>query len=326
VNLAGASLIGSNLAGVELQGSNLSGADLTRADLTKVDLRGARLVGATLYKANLNAALLGDANLSHAYMFKANLHEASLEGADLTRTTLTGANISAADLSNANLTQARLLYTSFAALDLSTTLGLDDVEHMGPSSVGIDTLFLSAGRISDAFLRGCGVPDALITYKNALAASPISFYSCFISYSSTDEGFAKRLDGRLRQAGLRVWFAPEDMKGGHKLHEQIDTAIRMHDKLLLVLSAQSMRSSWVQREIFRALQRERQEGRRVLFPIRLCSFMDLDAWECLDSDTGRDLAKEVRAYFIPDFTAWKDQDAFETSVKRLINDLRADPR
>jgi hypothetical protein len=61
----------------------------------------------------------------------------------------------------------------------------------------------------------------------------------------------------------------------------------------------------------------------VLFPIRLCSFDELRAWECLDSDTGLDLAREVRSYFIPDFAFWKDHDAFEASVTRLIKDLRA---
>ena len=35
------------------------------------------------------------------------------------------------------------------------------------------------------------------------------------------------------------------MKGGEKLYDQIDSAIRLHDKLLLVLSEQSLQSEWV---------------------------------------------------------------------------------
>jgi hypothetical protein len=31
-----------------------------------------------------------------------------------------------------------------------------------------------------------------------------------------------------------------------------------------------------------------------------------EKWECLDSDTGEDLAEEVRKYHIPDFTNWKN--------------------
>jgi hypothetical protein len=36
----------------------------------------------------------------------------------------------------------------------------------------------------------------------------------------------------LQQEDLRVWFAPEDIEGGKKLHDQIFDAIRVHDKLL----------------------------------------------------------------------------------------------
>ena len=36
---------------------------------------------------------------------------------------------------------------------------------------------------------------------------------------------------------LRVWFAPQDLRRGEKLHEQIDRAIQVNDRLLVVLSA-----------------------------------------------------------------------------------------
>jgi hypothetical protein len=39
--------------------------------------------------------------------------------------------------------------------------------------------------------------------------------------------------------------------------------------------------------------------------------------------TGVDLAEEVRQYFIPDFSNWKDHDAFEASFARLLRDLKA---
>jgi hypothetical protein len=48
------------------------------------------------------------------------------------------------------------------------------------------------------------------------------------------------------------------------------------------------------------------------------------AWTAFDADLGRDLAKEVRAYHIPDFTHWKDHDAFEAGFAKLLHDLKAD--
>jgi hypothetical protein len=34
----------------------------------------------------------------------------------------------------------------------------------------------------------------------------------------------------------------------------------------------------------------------------------------------------MREYYIPDFTAWKDHDAFEVAVDRLLRDLKAESR
>ena len=42
----------------------------------------------------------------------------------------------------------------------------------------------------------------------------------------------------------------------------------------------------------------------------------------LDPRTGKDLAEEVREYFIPDFSNWKDHDAFEAAFARLLRDLK----
>ena len=105
-----------------------------------------------------------------------------------------------------------------------------------------------------------------------MVGRPIEFYSCFISYSTHDQEFAERLHADLQAKGVRCWFAPHDIKGGRKIHEQIDEAIRLHDRLLLILSEHSMRSEWVKTEIAKARKREVKEGKRVLFPVRLVGF------------------------------------------------------
>lgn len=55
----------------------------------------------------------------------------------------------------------------------------------------------------------------------------------------------------------------------------------------------------------------------------LRNFNTLRAWTCFDADTGKDLAVEVREYSIPDFSNWKDHDAFESGFDRLLRDLKA---
>jgi hypothetical protein len=167
----------------------------------------------------------------------------------------------------------------------------------------VECLYRSGNNLPLKFLEGAGFPKGLLSYLPELvqAGAPIQFYSCFISYSHLDEAFARRLWVSLRDKRIRVWYAPEEMQGGRKLFEQIDRAIHLHDKLLIVLSKASLNSDWVQTEIKRARKREKQSGERKLFPIRLCEMKTLEAWECFDADTGRDIAEEIRAYFIPGF-------------------------
>ena len=38
---------------------------------------------------------------------------------------------------------------------------------------------------------------------------------------------------------------------------------------------------------------------------------------------GKDSAREIREYFIPDFSNWKDYDSYQEAFKRLISDLKA---
>ena len=58
--------------------------------------------------------------------------------------------------------------------------------------------------------------------------------------------------------------------------------------------------------------------------MRLTDYATLQGWECRDSATGKDLAEELRQYFIPDFSHWKEHDQFEAAFARLLKDLQAE--
>src|SRR5208282_1690352 len=113
-----------------------------------------------------------------------------------------------------------------------TVKGLDTLQHFGPSTIGIDTIYKSKGNIPEAFLAGCGVPDDFTVYMKSLARNPIEFYSCFISYSSKDGTFVRRLYADLRQSGVRCWFASQDLKIGDKFRLRIEESIRLYDKVM----------------------------------------------------------------------------------------------
>lgn len=194
--------------------------------------------------------------------------------------------------------------------------GLDTVKHRGPSIIGIDTIYLSQGNIPEVFLRGTGVPDPLITYTSSLINTPIEYYRCFISYSSLDEIFTRRLYADLQSNGVRCWYAPEDLKIGDKIRTRIDESIRLYDKLLLVLSEHSVASQWVEHEVETALGKEMEGKPNVLFPIRLDEAV-------MQSRTG--WASHIRlTRHIGDFINWKDHDEYKKAFDRLLRDLKAE--
>jgi hypothetical protein len=234
------------------------------------------------------------------------------------------ANLSEAKLAGANFHGAKMGGTILGNVDLSTVYELETVEHQGPSTISIDTLYRSRGLIPEVFLRETGVAEDIITHVRALVGRPFEFYSCFISYSSKDEEFARRLYTDLDNKGVSCWFAPEDVQGGRKLEEQIDQAIRVYERLLLILSSYSMNSEWVKTEIAKARQREVREKRQVLFPVRLVSYEAIREWKCFDADTGKDSARDIREYFIPDFSNWKNYDKYQAAFRRLLRDLKPD--
>ena len=284
-----------------LAGADLSELDLTEANFSFTNLRHANLSGACLVSANLC-----DAHCGHVNFAEANMSFAKFGGTILRK---------------ANFTNSIVGDTIFANVDLCSVRGLDSIHHLGPSTIGIDTLVRSKAAIPERFLRGAGVPDSFIA--NSLVGSTIEFYSCFISYSTCDQEFADRVCADLQAKGVRCWFARHHVKGGRKLHEQIDQAIRVHEKLVVILSASSMTSEWVRTEISKARKREVRERQHVLFPICLVPFDKIREWECFDADTGKDSAREIREYFIPDFSNWKDHDSYQTAFERLLRDLQA---
>lgn len=327
-DLREAKLWSADLSDADLKGVDLTGADLRRADLSGVNLAGANLSLARLDRATIMMAYMGYANLTGAKLAGASLivtdfREANLANANLNDALLSGSNLHAANLTETDFSNVRATLNDFGDVDLSTAKGLDTIYHGGPSTIGIDTIYKSRGKIPDKFLRGCGVPDEFITFVRNMAVSPIDLYSCFISYSTHDQEFAERLYADLQAKGVRCWFAPEEMKGGRKLHEQIDEAIRLHDKLLLILSEHSMNSSWVKTEIANAREREKREGKQLLFPITLVPFEAIKQWKLFDADIGIDSACEIREYFIPDFSNWKDHDSYQAAFQRLVKDLKA---
>ncbi len=329
------------------RGENLTKTpDLWRADLRDVDLSGVDLAGAALLGADLRDARLSESKLMEAILCGANLQGADLKKADLSFADFRNTNLSGADLRETDLygvdlfeavlDQARMAGTGLSNVDLRDVIRLENVKHDWSSSLGLDTIFKSKGKIPEVFLRGCGLSDyqieianlakqgmdrdevTAIAYNlvNMYCGDGIQYYSCFISYNSEDQAFAQKLHDDLQENGVRCWFAPEDMKIGDRIRPRIDDEIRLRDKLLVILSENSIESEWVGDEVEAALEEERGSGRTILFPVRLD-----DAVLKTRSDWA---AKIKRRRHIGDFQGWDDEGKYQKGFERLLRDLKAD--
>ena len=326
VDLTGADLSGLDLSGVDLSRADLSGADLSgvdlahaklkEADFTEANLTGTNLFSADLFGAILYAAKLSRANLGQANLTFADLRDADLTGADLSRASLDYANLCHTNLSYANLSHAGLVETVLGGIDFTKAIGLAECNHDGPSIIDHRTLLLSEN-LPISFLRGCGLPDIIIEYLPSLRGEALQFYSCFISYSSKDQPFADRLHADLQNAGVRCWFAPHDLPIGAKTWDAIDEAIRLRDKLLVILSEASIGSDWVEDEVNKAYAEERDRKTTVLFPVRLDDVV---------MTTPEPWARKLRDQRnIGDFRNWRRVARYKKSLERLLRDLKTTP-
>ncbi|GHO94788.1 hypothetical protein KSF_048360 [Reticulibacter mediterranei] len=335
-DLSSATLDNADLSDYDLHGANLRKASLIHANLYEAylsyaifdesNLNGAfayvaDLVGASFFKTNLlfvafNGANLSRANLRGAYLGSASFMGANLNHADLSHAHLNGTDFRTASLKGTIFEQASARWTIWGAVDLSLAKGLATIKHYGPSTISIDTIYQSHGKISEKFLRGTGVPEPFILYAQSLIAEHIKFHSCFISYSTKDQLFVEQLYLDLQCNGVRCWFAPEDLKWGDKIRSRIDESIHLYEKLLLILSEHSVCSQWVEQEVETALAKERKRGHIVLFPIRLDNaVMNIgDGWPTLIRNTRN----------IGDFTCWKQCDTYKKSLDRLLRDLKTE--
>ncbi|MBV8521763.1 MAG: toll/interleukin-1 receptor domain-containing protein, partial [Acetobacteraceae bacterium] len=109
---------------------------------------------------------------------------------------------------------------------------------------------------------------------------------------------------------------PHAVALGAKIRDTIDEAIRLRDKVLLVLSETSLASDWVEDEVEKGFAEERRRGMVVLFPIRVDEAVreTQKAWARKLQDTRH----------IGDFRRWKEHDAYQKTLDRLLRDLRVE--
>ena len=86
----------------------------------------------------------------------------------------------------------------------------------------------------------------------------------FLSYCSDDKRVAEELVRDLESGGLRIWYAPRDVRPGIDYSEQIQAAIESAGAFAVIVSECSNESDFVRAETEMAFSR-----RRPIFPLRI---------------------------------------------------------
>jgi TatD family hydrolase len=91
----------------------------------------------------------------------------------------------------------------------------------------------------------------------------------FLSHASGDKAFVRHLATNLREQGIEVWLDEWEIKVGDSIRSKIEAGIQESGWLVVVLSQQSIQSSWVQIELNAALAKELEQKRVFVLPILL---------------------------------------------------------
>ena len=343
-NLGGADLTGGDFRMSDLSGANLTGAHLFRANLPQATLIGAQLAGCSLTRANLanctlRHALLKGADLSYAALSYADLEQADLSGANLTGADFSWANLSNADLRGATLTSTSLMMTNmtgadlrgarivksdfessilhrataggtlFANCDLRSVIGLDSMLHGAPSTISLDTLSRSGGRIPRLFLQGAGVAEPLIAAQDVLTSGRRTYPTLLLIGSKSDAELADRLCQDLSEANIPTWALYPDDEDALNTGEASLDHIVYYDRLALLCTDASLENPLASRYFAELV---RTNGQGAAAPLMSLAFGEL-FYERKDR-----LCNSLRKGEIMDF-----REEYDNALGSLVRELSA---
>ncbi len=135
----------------------------------------------------------------------------------------------------------------------------------------------------------------------------------FISYSREDFRFVEKLEKELQQQDIDVWVDKRRIDPGERVSNKLDAAILEHDYFAVVLSPESIRSEWVQKEIGAALSIEANINRRKSDFVKIIPLMLREV----------QLPDSIRDKNYIDF---RDENQFSENVQELAKSVQKDSK
>lgn len=89
----------------------------------------------------------------------------------------------------------------------------------------------------------------------------------FLSYTSVDKEFADRLTKNLRERNVEVWAADEQIQAGDSISQKIKEGLTSSQWVIFLVSEDSMKSTYINRELELALDEEKGRERPFIIPV-----------------------------------------------------------
>lgn len=161
----------------------------------------------------------------------------------------------------------------------------------------------SIGQVLDPGVRVEALVNEAVVAKEVRHAERKQERVAFLSHSSKDKPFVRRLAADLVAHGVKVWLNEQRILVGDSIPEKIAQGLAESDFFLIVISRNSVESSWVKRELNSALVHEIERRKVKVMPIRLD-----------DAKVPDSIIDKVYADF---------RGSFEDGFRRLIESIKA---
>jgi len=138
----------------------------------------------------------------------------------------------------------------------------------------------------------------------------------FLSYAKKDLLVAKRVAADLENNGIQVWFAQHEILVGDSIFERIREGILSADYLIVLLSQNSEKSVWVEREISVAFKKFGNKATSAIIPVAIDKTSDPRRFSNIEyvklTDDYNQAIKEILKRVNHDFDT-------KVSLKKVIN-------
>ena len=135
----------------------------------------------------------------------------------------------------------------------------------------------------------------------------------FISYSSVDRSFVTRLAKEMIRKGITLWIDEGEILPGDRIREKINQGIAESRYFVVVLSKNSISSSWVQTELDAAMIKEIEGNDVVVIPVLVGDINNKDIPPDLKGKAYVDFRRKI------DFSS--SANRLSTSIRRRIDEL-----